>query len=60
MSVHAQVLGALAKGHDAAIALFLGAMRIIESNETITGLKLAQMTRTVRILSTAACVLLYV
>ena len=49
-SLSIKVLGPLSKGHDAAIAFFLGAVKIIERNETITGLKLAQMSRTVRLL----------
>lgn len=50
VSLSIKVLGPLSKGHDAAIAFFLGAMKIIERNETITGLKLAQMSRTVGLL----------
>ena len=40
-------LGGISKGHDAAVAILLGAMEIIKMEETITGAKLAQMIRTV-------------
>ena len=43
-----EVLGALSKGHDAAVAVIKGAMKIINDQETITGSKLAEMIRTVR------------
>ena len=42
-----QVLGSISKGHDAAVAIFLGAMNIIRNNETITGPKLSIEIRTV-------------
>lgn len=41
------ILGDLSKVHDAVVAIFLGAMKIIAMEETITGPKLAQMIRTV-------------
>ena len=42
-----EVLGAHSKGHDAAIAIVKGAMKIINDQETITGSKLAEMIRMV-------------
>ena len=45
-----EVLGAHSKGHDAAIAVIKGAMKIINGKKTITGSKLAEMIRTVRTL----------
>ena len=42
-----EVLGAHSKGHDAAVAVIKGAMKIINDQETITGPKLAEMIRTV-------------
>lgn len=42
-----ETLAYLAKGHDAAVAIVLGAMEIVKMEETITGAKLAQMIRTV-------------
>lgn len=40
-------LGELSKGHDGAVAIILGAMKIIKRTETVTGPKLATMIRTV-------------
>ena len=52
-----EVLGAHSKGHDAAIAVIKGAMKIINGKKTITGSKLAEMIRTVSTLSLCfACV----
>ena len=42
-----EVLGAHSKGHDAAVAVIKGAMKIINDQETITGSKLAEMIRMV-------------
>ena len=50
-----EVLGAHSKGHDAAIAIVKGAMKIISQKKTITGSKLAEMIRTVSISCTCVC-----
>ncbi len=42
-------LGELSKGHDGAVAIILGAMKIIKRTETVTGPKLATMIRTVSV-----------
>ena len=45
-----EILGAHSNGHNAAIAVIKGAMKIINSQETITGAKLTKVIRTVSII----------
>jgi len=39
--------GGISKGHDGAVAIALGAMEVVNRQETVTGPKLAEMIRTV-------------
>ena len=52
-----EVLGAHSKGHDAAVAIIKGAMKIIDAQETITGGKLSDMIRKVLFMSIEVCYL---